>query len=174
MIGLCLLTMLWTAPALASEGEDPPPAEAGVAETPPEVEAGTPPVVVAETPWGRLGMAVCYDLRFPELFRRMLDLGAEIFSVPSAFTEVTGTAHWEVLVRARAIENLAYVIAPDQGGYHVNGRETHGDSMIVGPWGTILDRLGRGSGFVIAEWDRKRLETLRQSLPSIHHRRIRS
>lgn len=130
-------------------------------------------VVVADTPWGRLGMAVCYDLRFPELFRRMLDLGVEIFSVPSAFTEVTGKAHWEVLVRARAIENLAYVIAPGQGGYHVNGRETHGDSMIVGPWGAVLDRLGRGSGFVIAEWDRKRLETVRHSLPSIDHRRIR-
>ncbi len=131
-------------------------------------------VVVADTPWGHLGMAVCYDLRFPELFRRMLDLGAEIFSVPSAFTEITGKAHWEVLVRARAIENLAYVIAPGQGGYHVNGRETHGDSMIVGPWGTVLDRLGRGSGLVIAEWDRKRLETVRHSLPSIDHRRILS
>ncbi|HLQ25265.1 MAG TPA: carbon-nitrogen hydrolase family protein [Acidiferrobacterales bacterium] len=128
--------------------------------------------VVVDTPLGRLGLAVCYDLRFPELFRRMLDDGAEVFTLPSAFTAVTGKAHWEVLVRARAIENLAYVIAAAQGGYHVNGRETFGDSMIVNPWGEVLDRLARGSGFVIAEFDRKRLRQVRDSLPSIHHRRI--
>lgn len=128
--------------------------------------------VVIESPFGKLGMAVCYDLRFPELFRKLLDAGAEIIVVPSAFTELTGTAHWEVLVRARAIENLAYIIAPGQGGYHVNGRETHGDSMIVSPWGIILDRLERGSGFVIADLDQKRLITIRKSLPSIHHRRM--
>ncbi|MEE8388141.1 MAG: carbon-nitrogen hydrolase family protein [Acidiferrobacterales bacterium] len=129
--------------------------------------------VVIDTPFGKLGLAVCYDLRFPELFRRMLDEGAELFAVPSAFTEITGKAHWEVLVRARAIENLAYVIAADQGGYHVNGRETHGDSMIVGPWGLIHDRLARGSGVVIAEIDLKRITSIRNSLPSIQHRRIR-
>ncbi len=129
--------------------------------------------VVVDTPFGRLGLAVCYDLRFPELFRRMLDQGAEIFAVPSAFTEITGKAHWEILVRARAVENLAYVIAAAQGGYHVNGRETHGDSMIVGPWGLIHDRLPRGSGFVIADIDLKRMASIRNSLPSIQHRRIR-
>ena len=129
-------------------------------------------VVVADTPLGRLGLAVCYDLRFPELFRAMLSQGAELFAVPSAFTEITGRAHWEILVRARAIENLAYVIAPAQGGYHVNGRETHGDSMIVGPWGNVLDRLARGSGFVSAPFDRQKSQRIRNSLPSIHHRRV--
>lgn len=129
--------------------------------------------VVVDTPFGKLGLAVCYDLRFPELFRRMLDEGAEIFAVPSAFTEITGKAHWEVLVRARAIENLAYVIAADQGGYHVSGRETHGDSMIVGPWGQVHDRLARGSGVVLSELDLKRMASIRSSLPSIQHRRIR-
>ena len=128
--------------------------------------------VVADTPFGRMGLAVCYDLRFPELFRRMLDQGAELFVVPSAFTAHTGRAHWETLVRARAIENLAYVIAPDQGGYHVNGRETHGDSMIVSPWGEVLDRLARGSGVVIAERDSGQLQSARESLPSIQHRKL--
>ncbi len=129
--------------------------------------------VVVDTPFGKMGLAVCYDLRFPELFRRMLDEGAELFAVPSAFTEITGKAHWEILVRARAIENLAYVIAADQGGYHIGGRETHGDSMIVGPWGQMHDRLARGSGVVLAEVDLKRMASIRSSLPSIQHRRIR-
>ena len=133
-------------------------------------EAGANTLVV-DTPFGRLGLAVCYDLRFPELFRRMLDAGAELFAVPSAFTALTGKAHWEILVRARAIENLAYVIAAAQGGYHLNGRETYGDSMIVNPWGEVLDRLARGSGFVIAELDRQRLTRVRESLPCIQHRR---
>ncbi|MDH5649756.1 MAG: carbon-nitrogen hydrolase family protein [Gammaproteobacteria bacterium] len=136
------------------------------------VQAGSQ-IVVADTPFGRLGMSICYDLRFPELYRGLLDQGAEILVVPSAFTEITGRAHWEVLVRARAIENLAYVVAPGQSGYHINGRETHGNSMIVSPWGIILDRLPRGSGFVIAELDRKRLEANRTSLPSIFHRQFR-
>lgn len=129
-------------------------------------------VVVVETPLGRLGVAICYDLRFPELFRRMLEQGAEIFAVPSAFTAVTGKAHWEVLVRARAIENLAYVIAANQGGYHVTGRETHGDSMIVGPWGLVHDRLVRGAGVVMADIDRDRMNAIRSSLPAIKHRRF--
>lgn len=130
-------------------------------------------IVVADTPFGRLGLAVCYDLRFPEMFRAMLDEGAQIIVLPSAFTAITGRAHWEVLVRARAIENLSYVIAANQGGYHVNGRETHGDSMIVGPWGTVLDRLPRGSGVVLADFDQARLDNFRRSLPAIEHRRIR-
>lgn len=135
------------------------------------LEAGNE-TVVAETPFGKLGLAVCYDLRFPEQFRRMLDFGVEIIAIPSAFTALTGKAHWETLLRARAIENLAYVIAPDQGGFHRNGRETYGHSMIVGPWGDVLDRQARGSGFVIADCDRRRQKTLRRNLPSIRHRRI--
>lgn len=129
-------------------------------------------VVVVDTPFGRLGMAVCYDLRFPELFRRMINDGVDLFVLPSAFTAITGKAHWESLVRARAIENLAYVIAPAQGGYHVNGRETHGDSMIVDPWGRILDRLPRGSGVVMGELDPERLARIRRSFPVLEHRRL--
>lgn len=136
------------------------------------IEPGDEPVMV-DTPFGRMGLAVCYDLRFPELFRRMSDAGAVLFVVPSAFTARTGRAHWEVLVRARAIENLAYVVAAAQGGYHLNGRETHGDSMIVNSWGEIQDRLPRGSGVVIADYDRRRLERTRISFPSIQHRRLR-
>lgn len=128
--------------------------------------------VVLDTPFGRLGLAVCYDLRFPELFRRMSDEGAEIFAIPSAFTAITGKAHWEVLVRARAIENLCYVIAAAQGGYHVNGRETHGDSMIVDPWGRVLDRLPRGSGFVVSNVDIDKVRNTRRNFPVLEHRKI--
>ena len=137
------------------------------------IEPGDSPVV-ADTPFGKLGLAVCYDLRFPELFRRLLDAGAELFAVPSAFTVRTGRAHWDVLVRARAVENLSYVIAAAQGGYHVNGRETYGDSMIVNPWGEVLDRLARGSGVVMAELDRRYFEHTRTSFPSIQHRKLRA
>ena len=131
-------------------------------------------VVVAATPFGKLGLAVCYDLRFPELFRRLLEAGAELFAVPSAFTVRTGRAHWEVLVRARAVENLAYVIAAAQGGYHLNGRETYGDSIIVNPWGEVVDCLARGSGFVIADLDRTMQSRIRNNFPSIQHRRLGS
>jgi len=127
-------------------------------------------VVVADTPFGRLGLAVCYDLRFPELFRQMVDQGAQIFALPSAFTAITGKAHWEVLVRARAVENLCYMVAAAQGGYHVNGRETFGFSMIVDPWGATLDSLPSGSGFVIAEIDQGYLESARRSFPVLEHR----
>jgi len=127
---------------------------------------------VVDTPFGRLGLAVCYDLRFPELFRRMSDEGAELFAIPSAFTAITGRAHWEVLVRARAIENLCYVIAAAQGGYHVNGRETHGDSMIVDPWGRVLDRLPRGSGFVVSNVDLDKVRNTRRNFPVLQHRKI--
>jgi predicted amidohydrolase len=137
------------------------------------IEPGDEPVVV-ETPFGRLGLAVCYDLRFPELFRQLLDRGAHLFAVPSAFTVHTGRAHWEVLVRARAVENLAYIVASNQGGYHLDGRETYGDSMIVNPWGEVLDRLNRGSGVVLAEFDRHFFDQTRQRFPSIQHRRLRS
>ena len=125
-------------------------------------------VVVVDSPFGRIGLAICYDLRFPELFRAMKDV--DIIVLPSAFTETTGKVHWEVLVRARAIENLAYVVAAAQGGYHVNGRETHGNSMIVDPWGRVLDRLPRGSGIVIAEVNSAYQSSLRASLPALSHR----
>ncbi len=127
-------------------------------------------VKVIDSPFGRLGLSICYDLRFPELYRAMKDV--DIILVPSAFTETTGKAHWETLIRARAIENLAYVIAPAQGGYHVNGRETHGDSMIVDPWGVVLDRLPRGSGVVMAGINPEYLQRLRKSLPALAHRTL--
>ena len=127
-------------------------------------------VVTVDTPLGRLGLSICYDLRFPELYRAMEPV--DIILVPSAFTETTGKAHWETLIRARAIENLAYVLAPAQGGYHVNGRETHGDSMIVDPWGVVLDRLPRGSGVVVAGINLQHLRNLRQSLPALTHRTL--
>ncbi|HEB58707.1 MAG TPA: carbon-nitrogen hydrolase family protein [Gammaproteobacteria bacterium] len=129
-------------------------------------------VVVVDTPFGCLGLAVCYDLRFPELFRQLANKGVEIIALPSAFTALTGRAHWESLVRARAIENVAYVVAAGQGGYHVNGRETHGDSMIVDPWGQVLDRLPRGSGLVVADIDLDKVSQTRRSFPVLEHRRI--
>lgn len=127
-------------------------------------------VVALDTPFGRIGLSICYDLRFPELYRAMGEV--DLILVPSAFTETTGKAHWETLIRARAIENLAYVLAPAQGGYHLNGRETHGDSMIVDPWGVILDRLPRGSGVVVAGMNRAHIQRLRQSLPALSHRTL--
>lgn len=135
------------------------------------LEAGNQ-VVVVDTPFGKIGIAICYDLRFPELFRQLVLQGAEIIVLPSAFTAITGKAHWEVLVRARAIENLCYVVASSQGGYHVNGRETHGDSMIVDPWGTIIDRLPQGPGFVLAEIDIENMKKMRQNFPVLTHRKI--
>lgn len=129
-------------------------------------------LVVADTPFGKLGLAVCYDLRFPEMFRALLDKGAEIFALPSAFTSVTGAAHWECLVRARAIENLSYVIAANQGGFHKNGRTTYGDSMVVDPWGHVLNRLSKGAGVVMAELDHQFLTTTRKNFPAIDHRKF--
>ena len=127
-------------------------------------------VVVVNSPFGRIGLSICYDLRFPELYRAMPDV--DMIVVPSAFTATTGRAHFETLIRARAIENLAYVIAPAQGGYHLSGRETHGDSMIVDPWGVVLDRLPRGSGVVIANINPAYQASLRKSLPALKHRFI--
>jgi len=127
-------------------------------------------VVVIDSPFGRIGLAVCYDLRFPELFRSMKDV--DIIVLPSAFTATTGKVHWEPLVRARAIENLSYMIAAAQGGYHVNGRETHGHSMVVDPWGRVLDQLPRGSGVVLADINPSYQASLRASLPALSHRII--
>ncbi len=127
-------------------------------------------VKVVDTPFGRVGLSICYDLRFPELYRAMKDVN--IIVVPAAFTDTTGRAHWETLIRARAIENLSYVIASAQGGYHLSGRETHGNSMIVDPWGVILDRLPRGSGVVISTINPQYQASLRNSLPALKHRTI--
>ena len=132
---------------------------------------GSQPVCV-DTPAGRLGLAVCYDVRFPELFRRLLALGAEWFCLPSAFTAPTGRAHWEVLLRARAIENLCHIVAPAQSGFHDNGRETYGDTLIADCWGRVLARLPRGTGVVSAEIDLMRQREVRQNFPSIDHRRL--
>jgi nitrilase len=129
-------------------------------------------VVVVDTPFGKLGMAICYDLRFPELFRAMADVGMEICVLPSAFTSLTGKAHWESLLRARAIENLCYMVAPDQGGYHINGRETHGDSMIIDPWGVVLNRLPHGTGVVVSDIDLEKLRKTRKNFPALQHKRL--
>jgi len=126
-------------------------------------------VVVVDTPVGKLGIAICYDLRFPELFRFMVSEGVEVLALVSSFTATTGKAHWEVLNRARAIENLCFVVSSAQGGYHVNGRETHGDSMIVDPWGSVMDHLPHGSGFAIADIKTGYLQQTRKNFPVLKH-----
>ena len=136
------------------------------------IAAGSEPVVVS-TPLGRVGLSVCYDVRFPELFRLLQAQGAEILCLPAAFTAATGRAHWETLIRARAIENLSYVIAPAQSGTHENGRETWGDSMVVDPWGHVLDRVAvTGPGLAVGEVDRTLQQQMRARFPSLTHRRI--
>jgi nitrilase len=130
-------------------------------------------VVVIGSPFGRLGVAVCYDLRFPELFRSMLDGGMEVRAIPACFTALTGKAHWETLVRARAIENLAYVIAAGQGGYHISGRETHGHSMVVDPWGTVLAQVPRGTGSICCPLDLDYQASVRRNFPTLEHRRLK-
>ncbi len=131
------------------------------------IEAGRR-VAAFETPVGRIGLSICYDLRFPELYRA---LGVcSLLIVPAAFTETTGRAHWEILLRARAIENQCYVLAVAQGGQHENGRETHGNSMLIDPWGLILDRKSKGPGIVIGDLEQSRLEEVRASLPALRHR----
>ncbi len=135
------------------------------------IRSGREPVV-ADSPFGRVGLTVCYDLRFPELFRALLDQGVELIVLPAAFTAQTGKAHWEALLRARAIENLVYLVASAQGGYHLNGRETHGHSMILDPWGTILGRRARGAGVVLADIDLHRLKEIRKNFPCINNRRL--
>ncbi len=127
--------------------------------------------VVASLPWGRVGLSVCYDLRFPQLYRALAKSGAEILTVPSAFTETTGKAHWHVLLRARAIENGCFVVAPAQGGTHANGRKTFGHSLIVGPWGEILAQAGTDPGVIAAEIDLDEIAQVRSRLPSLQHDR---
>jgi predicted amidohydrolase len=129
-------------------------------------------VVAVDSPFGRIGLSICYDLRFPELYRAFGDV--DLIFVPSAFTETTGAAHWEPLLRARAIENLAYVVAPAQGGVHPNGRETHGHSMVVDPWGRILASRAKGPGVVFADIDPAQVRESRSMLPALTHRTLRA
>jgi len=134
------------------------------------IEPGAEPVAI-DSPFGRIALSICYDVRFPELYRR---LGAvDLILVPSAFTATTGKAHWETLLRARAIENLAWVLAPAQGGRHPSGRETHGHSMMVDPWGGIRAVLPKGEGVVIAAVDPELQRKLRAGLPALDHRKIK-
>src|SRR5215469_14416268 len=133
--------------------------------------AGGDAAMVAETPWGGIGLSVCYDIRFPQLYREMAKRGAFAFSAPSAFTETTGKAHWHVLLRARAIENGAFMIAPAQGGLHANGRRTYGHSLIVSPWGEILAEGGTDPGVFAAEIDPQWSNEARAEVPSLNHDR---
>ena len=135
------------------------------------LQAGTQPVAVQAGAL-RAGLSVCYDLRFPELYRALMNPPCDVICVPSAFTYTTGRAHWEVLLRARAIENQSYVLAAAQGGLHDNGRRTWGHTMVVDPWGEVLDLCEEGEGLVITEVDAARLAQVRQQLPALAHRRL--
>jgi deaminated glutathione amidase len=135
------------------------------------IEPGTNTVVL-DSPFGRIGLAICYDLRFPEQFRNLLDEGMEIAILPASFTALTGKAHWQPLIQTRAIENLSYVIAAAQGGYHISGRETHGHSMIADPWGTIQNQIERENGFAMGEIDLNLLHQTRRAFPALEHRQI--
>lgn len=128
--------------------------------------------VVVETPLGKLGLSICYDLRFPELYRELVVRGAVLFTVPSAFTKTTGAKHWDLINRARAVENLAFVIAAAQTGRHANGRETWGHSMVVDPWGEVLAQRARDPGVVMAAIDTEAQQLLRQQFPALSHRRF--
>ena len=129
-------------------------------------------VVVADTPVGRLGLSVCYDMRFPELYRELVARGAQWLAMPAAFTVPTGRAHWETLLRARAIENLCYVVAPAQWGTHTSGRETYGDTLIVDYWGQVVSRLPSGIGVITAQFDLARLAETRARFPALENRRL--
>ncbi|MEL7499004.1 MAG: carbon-nitrogen hydrolase family protein [Planctomycetota bacterium] len=134
------------------------------------IEPGAGPPLAFDSPFGRIGLSICYDVRFPELYRSYGPV--DIILVPSAFTETTGRAHWEVLLRARAIENQAYVIAAAQGGQHPNGRSTYGHSMIIDPWGEVLGVRPEGHGVVQAQIDSQIIAQVRASLPALAHRRL--
>ena len=130
-------------------------------------------VNVCDTPFGKVGVAICYDLRFPELFRELSAQGAEIFLFPAAFTAMTGKAHWETLLRARAIENLSFLVAAAQGGYHVSGRMTYGNSMIIDPWGSIVGiKADNRPGIVVADIDTHFTSKTRTSFPALKHKRF--
>jgi predicted amidohydrolase len=128
--------------------------------------------VVADTPWGKLGMTVCYDVRFPHLFRALARAGADMISVPSAFTVPTGQAHWEVMLRARAIETGAFVLAPAQGGEHEDGRKTYGHSLVVAPWGQVIARLDHDKpGVLMARLDLGEVDRARSAIRQLDHDR---
>jgi nitrilase len=129
-------------------------------------------VVTVDTPCGRVGLTICYDMRFPELFRQLVDAGATVFTVPAAFTVTTGEAHWHTLLRSRAIENLAYVIAPGQYGEHPDTRSTYGHSLIIDPWGRILAEADDGNCFVAADLDPELPAQLRSEFPALSNRRL--
>lgn len=129
-------------------------------------------IVSLDTPIGHLGLSVCYDLRFPELYRQLFQRGAELVTVPAAFTRVTGQAHWEVLLRARAIENQCFIIAADQGGKHSEKRETWGHSMIIDPWGKVLDVVEQGEGVAVADIDLEQLRDIRRRMPIAEQTRL--
>ena len=133
------------------------------------IEPGSEPIAF-DSPFGRLGLSICYDVRFPELYRAAGEI--DVWFVPSAFTATTGRAHWEPLLRSRAIENLAFLIAPAQGGLHPNGRETHGHSMIVDPWGSVIAERAQGEAVVAAEIDLDRIAEARRELPALEHRKL--
>ena len=135
------------------------------------LHAGSEPVALQTGPL-RVGLSICYDLRFPELYRALMQPPCDVLCVPAAFTHTTGQAHWELLLRARAIENQCYVLASAQGGTHPNGRRTWGHSMVVGPWGEVLDVLDEGEGFVVAEVDAGLIAQVRSQLPALKHRRL--
>ena len=128
--------------------------------------------VIADTPVGKLGLSVCYDMRFPELYRELVSQGAEWLAMPAAFTVPTGRAHWETLLRARAIENLCYVVAPAQSGLHTSGRETYGDSLIVDYWGQVLSRLAKGTGVITADIDLASQAESRARFPALDNRQL--
>jgi deaminated glutathione amidase len=128
--------------------------------------------VIADTPVGKLGLSVCYDMRFPELYRELVSQGAEWLAMPAAFTVPTGRAHWETLLRARAIENLCYVVAPAQTGTHTSGRETYGDSIIVDYWGQVLSRLAKGTGVITADIDLAKEAETRARFPALDNRQL--
>lgn len=129
-------------------------------------------VVSVDTPAGRIGLSICYDLRFPELYRRLIEAGACLFTVPAAFTVPTGEAHWHTLLRARAIENLAYVVAAGQYGEHPDRRSTYGHSLIIDPWGRILAEQAAGDGFIAADIDLAQQQKLRNDFPALRNRRL--
>jgi nitrilase len=135
------------------------------------LRAGSEPVALQAGPL-RVGLSICYDLRFPELYRALMTPPCDVICVPAAFTHTTGQAHWELLLRARAVENQCYVLAAAQGGAHPNGRRTWGHSMVVDPWGVVVDERAEGEGFVIAEVDTARLAQVRTQLPALAHRRL--
>jgi predicted amidohydrolase len=133
--------------------------------------AGGDSAVLADTPWGKIGLTICYDMRFPQLYRKLAQKGAFLLTAPSAFTETTGKAHWHILLRARAIENGAFVLAPAQGGTHANGRKTYGHSIIIAPWGEVLAEAGTEPGVIVADIDPAAVTDARGRVPNLQHDR---